>query len=129
MRARLGARAKGLEAGLARDGAFYLFSLRLIPIVPFFAVNLLMGLTPLQAWTFYWVSQLGMLAGTAVYVNAGTQLAALDSLSGIESLPTLASFAFLAAFPGSRGREWTCGGGAASMRDGRGRRGSTATFL
>ncbi|SET82859.1 FAD-dependent oxidoreductase [Paracoccus homiensis] len=99
VRARLGARAKGIEAGLARDGAFYLFSLRLIPVVPFFAVNLLMGLTPLRAWTFYWVSQLGMLAGTAVYVNAGTQLAALDSLSGIVSPRLLASFALLAVFP------------------------------
>ncbi|MCG6112391.1 MAG: FAD-dependent oxidoreductase [Paracoccus sp.] len=99
VRARLGARAKGIEAGLARDGAFYLFSLRLIPVVPFFAVNLLMGLTPLRAWTFYWVSQVGMLAGTAVYVNAGTQLAALDSLSGIVSPPLLASFALLAVFP------------------------------
>ena len=99
VRARLGARAKGIEAGLARDGAFYLFSLRLIPVVPFFAVNLLMGLTRIRAWTFYWVSQLGMLAGTAVYVNAGTQLAGLDSLSGIVSPPLLASFALLAVFP------------------------------
>nr|WP_247740353.1 MULTISPECIES: bifunctional TVP38/TMEM64 family protein/FAD-dependent oxidoreductase [unclassified Paracoccus (in: a-proteobacteria)] len=99
VRARLGARAEGIEAGLARDGAFYLFSLRLIPVVPFFAVNLLMGLTPIRAWTFFWVSQVGMLAGTAVYVNAGTQLAALDSLSGIVSPPLLASFALLAGFP------------------------------
>ncbi|MCT4334487.1 FAD-dependent oxidoreductase [Paracoccus sp. YLB-12] len=99
VRARLGARAGGIEAGLARDGAFYLFSLRLIPVVPFFAVNLLMGLTPIRAWTFFWVSQVGMLAGTAVYVNAGTQLAALDSLSGIVSPPLLASFALLAVFP------------------------------
>lgn len=99
VRARLGARATAIEAGLARDGAFYLFSLRLIPVVPFFAVNLLMGLTPIRAWTFYWVSQAGLLAGTAVYVNAGTQLAALDSLSGIVSAPLLASFAALAVFP------------------------------
>ncbi|MFN3279818.1 MAG: FAD-dependent oxidoreductase [Paracoccus hibiscisoli] len=99
VRARLGARAAGIEAGLSRDGAFYLFSLRLMPVVPFFAVNLLMGLTRVPAWTFYWVSQLGMLAGTAVYVNAGTQLAGLDSLSGIVSPPLLASFALLAVFP------------------------------
>lgn len=99
VRARLGARAEGVEAGLSRDGAFYLFSLRLVPVVPFFAVNLLMGLTRVPAWTFYWVSQLGMLAGTAVYVNAGTQLAGLDSLSGIVSPPLLASFALLAVFP------------------------------
>ncbi|TJZ85585.1 FAD-dependent oxidoreductase [Paracoccus hibiscisoli] len=99
VRARLGARAEAIEAGLARDGAFYLFSLRLMPVVPFFAVNLLMGLTRVPAWRFYWVSQLGMLAGTAVYVNAGTQLAGLDSLSGIVSPPLLASFALLAVFP------------------------------
>ncbi|WP_138469090.1 FAD-dependent oxidoreductase [Poseidonocella sp. HB161398] len=99
VRARLGRRADGLDAGLARDGAFYLFSLRLVPVVPFFALNLLMGLTPVPVWTFYWVSQLGMLAGTAVYVNAGTKLAALDSLSGIVSAPMLASFAALALFP------------------------------
>ncbi|ODT57759.1 MULTISPECIES: bifunctional TVP38/TMEM64 family protein/FAD-dependent oxidoreductase [Paracoccus] len=99
VRARLGARAEAIEAGLARDGAFYLFSLRLMPVVPFFAVNLLMGLTRVPAWTFYWVSQLGMLAGTAVYVNAGTQLAGLDSLSAIVSPPLLASFALLAMFP------------------------------
>lgn len=99
VRARLGSRAQGIDAGLARDGAFYLFSLRLIPVVPFFAVNLLMGLTPIRTLTFYGVSQLGMLPGTAVYVNAGTQLAALDGLSGIVSPPLLASFALLGVFP------------------------------
>ena len=85
--------------GLARDGAFYLFTLRLIPVVPFFAVNLLMGLTPLPALTYYWVSQVGMLAATVVYVNAGTQLGRLDSLSGIASPALLASFALLGLFP------------------------------
>lgn len=99
VRARLGDRVRGIEDGLARDGAFYLFSLRLIPVVPFFAVNLLMGLTPMRAVTFYWVSQTGMLAGTAVYVNAGTQLAGLQDLGGIVSAPLLASFALLAMFP------------------------------
>lgn len=99
VRARLGDRARVVEAGLARDGAFYLFTLRLIPVVPFFAVNLLMGLTPIRALTFYLVSQVGMLAGTAVYVNAGTQLARLDSLSGIASPTLLASFAALGLFP------------------------------
>ncbi|QUS37029.1 FAD-dependent oxidoreductase [Falsirhodobacter algicola] len=99
VRARLGQKARTIEAGLARDGAFYLFSLRLIPVVPFFAVNLLMGLTPIRLLVFYAVSQAGMLAGTAVYVNAGTQLARLDSLSGIVSAPILASFAVLAVFP------------------------------
>lgn len=99
VRARLGDRATRLEDGLRRDGPFYLFSLRLIPVIPFFAVNLLMGLTPMPVRTFYWVSQLGMLAATAVYVNAGTQIARLDSLSGIVSPGLLMSFALLAIFP------------------------------
>ena len=96
---RMGRRADAIDAGMRRDGAFYLFSLRLIPIIPFFAVNLLMGLTPIRTLTFYLVSQAGMLAGTAVYVNAGTQLARLDSLSGIVSPPLLVSFALLGLFP------------------------------
>lgn len=99
VRTRLGARAAAIEQGLARDGAFYLFTLRLIPVVPFFAVNLLMGLTPIHTRTFYLVSQAGMLAGTAVYVNAGTRLAQIDSLSGIASPALLASFALLGLFP------------------------------
>lgn len=99
VRAWLGTRAEAVDEGLRRDGAFYLFSLRLIPVVPFFAINLLMGLSPMRARTFYGVSQLGMLPGTAVTVNAGTQLAALDSLSGILSPPILASFAALALLP------------------------------
>ncbi len=96
---RFGSRLQAVDAGIERDGAFYLFTLRLIPIVPFFAVNLLMGLTPIRAWMFYAVSQVGMLAGTAVYVNAGTQLAQLESLSGILSPPLLLSFALLGIFP------------------------------
>lgn len=96
---RLGDRARSLDAGLAKDGAFYLFTLRLIPVVPFFAVNLLMGLTPIKTLTFYLVSQAGMLAGTAVYVNAGTQLAQIEEVSGIVSLPLLLSFALLGVFP------------------------------
>ncbi len=99
VRGRLGHRAQAIDEGLRRDGPFYLFTLRLIPMIPFFAVNLLMGLTPVPVLTFYVVSQLGMLAGTAVYVNAGTQLAALDSLSGIVSPPLLISFALLGLFP------------------------------
>lgn len=99
VRGKLGARAEAIEAGLRRDGAFYLFTLRMIPAIPFFAVNLLMGLTPVTVLTFYVVSQLGMLAGTAVYVNAGTQLAALDSLAGILSPQLLLSFALLGVFP------------------------------
>ncbi|TJZ91620.1 pyridine nucleotide-disulfide oxidoreductase [Paracoccus gahaiensis] len=99
VRARLGDRAEAVDEGLRRDGAFSLFSMRLIPVVPFFAINLLMGLSPMRARTFYGVSQLGMLPATAVTVNAGTQLAALDSLSGILSPPILASFAALALLP------------------------------
>jgi pyruvate/2-oxoglutarate dehydrogenase complex dihydrolipoamide dehydrogenase (E3) component len=82
-----------------REGGFYLFTLRLIPVVPFFLINLLMGLTRMKVWMYYWVSQLGMLAGTAVYVNAGTQLAQLDSLQGILSPALLGSFVLLGIFP------------------------------
>lgn len=97
--AKLGDRARAIDAGLERDGAFYLFTLRLIPIIPFFAVNLLMGLTPVRTLTFYLVSQIGMLAGTAVYVNAGTQLAQIEGLRGLVSPSLIASFALLGAFP------------------------------
>lgn len=96
---RFGSRLEPLNRGIERDGAFYLFTLRLVPAFPFFLINLLMGLTPIKAWTFYWVSQLGMLAGTAVYVNAGTQIAQLDSLSGILSPGLLLSFVLLGVFP------------------------------
>ncbi len=96
---RFGARLQAVDAGMRRDGAFYLFTLRLVPVFPFFVINLLMGLTPLRTRTFYWVSQLGMLPGTLVYVNAGTQLAAIDSLAGIVSPALLASFAALGVFP------------------------------
>jgi pyruvate/2-oxoglutarate dehydrogenase complex dihydrolipoamide dehydrogenase (E3) component/uncharacterized membrane protein YdjX (TVP38/TMEM64 family) len=97
--ARFGQRLADINAGVDREGAFYLFSLRLIPVVPFFLINLLMGLTRMKVWTFYWVSQLGMLAGTAVFVNAGTQLAQLDSLQGILSPALLGSFVLLGIFP------------------------------
>lgn len=96
---RFGKRLTVLNDGIKRDGAFYLFTLRLVPIFPFFLINLLMGLTPLPALTFYWVSQVGMLAGTLVYVNAGTQLAQLTSLSGILSPALLASFVLIGVFP------------------------------
>lgn len=96
---RFGDRLKSLNDGMARDGAFYLFTLRLVPIFPFFLINLLLGLMPIRATTFYWVSQLGMLAGTLVYVNAGTQLARIDSLSGIVSPGVMLSFALLGVFP------------------------------
>lgn len=96
---RFGERLKAINAGVAKDGAFYLFTLRLVPIFPFFVINLVMGLTPLKTWTFYWVSQLGMLAGTLVYVNAGTQLGQLDSLAGILSPALLGAFVLLGVFP------------------------------
>ena len=88
-----------INEGVRRDGAFYLFGLRLVPAFPFFAINLVMGLTPIRTLTFYWVSQVGMLAGTVVFVNAGTQLASIDSLSGLLSPALLASFAALGLFP------------------------------
>ncbi|OAI17555.1 FAD-dependent oxidoreductase [Methylomonas koyamae] len=99
VRARFGQRLQAIEAGLQRDGAYYLFTLRLVPLFPFFIINLAMGLTPMKTWTFYWISQIGMLAGTVVYVNAGTQLGKIDSLSGILSPGLLASFALLGVFP------------------------------
>lgn len=99
VQARFGARLAEIDRGIARDGPFYLFTLRLIPLVPFFVINLLMGLTAMRTWTFYWVSQVGMLAGTAVFVNAGTQIARLDSLQGILSPALLGSFVLLGVFP------------------------------
>ncbi len=99
VRKRFPARLEAIDRGVARDGAFYLFTLRLVPVFPFFLVNLLMGLTPMRTLTYYWVSQLGMLPGTVVYVNAGTQLARIDSLSGILSPALVASFALLGVFP------------------------------
>lgn len=96
---RFGDTLKTFNANIDRDGAFYLFTVRLVPVFPFFLVNLLMGLTRLKTSTFYVVSQVGMLLGTAVYVNAGTQLAQIDSLSGIVSPGLLMSFALLGIFP------------------------------
>lgn len=96
---RFGERIKAINEGVEKDGAFYLFTLRLVPLFPFFLINLLMGLTPMRAVTFYWISQLGMLAGTVVYINAGTQLAQLESLAGILSPELLSSFALLGIFP------------------------------
>lgn len=96
---RFGDRLKAVNEGVAKEGALYLLTLRLVPLFPFFLVNLLMGLTPISTRTYYLVSQAGMLAGTLVYVNAGTQLAAIDSLSGIISPGLLLSFALLGVFP------------------------------
>lgn len=97
--ARFGERLKAINAGLERDGAFYLFSLRMIPVFPFFMVNLVMGLTRIRTLTYALVSQAGMLLGTIVYVNAGTQLARIDSLSGIASPAVLGSFVLLGIVP------------------------------
>jgi pyruvate/2-oxoglutarate dehydrogenase complex dihydrolipoamide dehydrogenase (E3) component/uncharacterized membrane protein YdjX (TVP38/TMEM64 family) len=88
-----------IDAGVEKDGSFFLFTLRLIPIFPFFMINLLMGLTRMPVKTFWWVSQLGMLAGTLVFVNAGTQLAKIDSLSGILNFEIFSAFALLGIFP------------------------------
>ena len=88
-----------INEGVEKDGAFYLFALRLVPAVPFFVVNLVMALTPIRLWTFYWVSQLGMLAGTAVYVNAGKEIGQLESLAGIVSPTLVMSFVLLGVFP------------------------------
>ena len=96
---RFGDKLKAVNAGVEKDGGFYLFTLRLVPAFPFFIINLVMGLTPLATRTFYWVSQLGMLAGTLVYVNAGTQLARIESLNDILSPALIASFTLLGIFP------------------------------
>ncbi len=96
---RFASKLKSINDGIAKDGGFYLFTVRLLPIFPFFLVNILMGLTTIKAWTYYWVSQLGMLAGTFVYVNAGVQLAQIESLGDIISPALLGSFALLAIFP------------------------------
>ncbi len=97
--ARFGERLKAINAGVERDGAFYLFTLRMIPAFPFFVVNLVMGLTRIRTLTYVWVSQVGMLLGTIVYVNAGTQLARIDSLKGIASPGVLGSFVLLGIAP------------------------------
>lgn len=84
---------------IEEEGAFYLFTLRLVPAFPFFVINLVMGLTPMKTWTFAWVSQIGMLAGTIVYVNAGSELGKIESLSDIASPSLLISFALLGVLP------------------------------
>ena len=96
---RFGDRLRGINAGVAREGGFYLFTLRLIPAVPYFLINLAMGLTPIRAWTFYWVSQVAMFPASVLYVNAGTQLARLESLRGILSWPLIGALVLLGVFP------------------------------
>jgi len=88
-----------INRGIENEGALYLFTMRLIPAFPFFVVNLVMGLTKMPLFTFYWVSQMGMLAGTIVYINAGKELAKIDSLSGILSPSLIISFVILGLFP------------------------------
>lgn len=97
--AKYGHRLTGINAGIERDGAFYVFGMRLVPFIPFVVINSVLALTKIKIWTFYWSSQLGMLAGTAVYVNAGTQLAKIDSLSAIANPSLIASFILLGVFP------------------------------
>jgi uncharacterized membrane protein YdjX (TVP38/TMEM64 family) len=99
VQSRFGDRLGAFNAGIEKDGAFYLFSLRLIPVVPFFVINLLMGLTAIRTRTYYWVSQVGMFLGTVVYVNAGTQLARINTLSDVASPALIASFVALGLFP------------------------------
>ena len=99
IQSKFGDRLKTINTGIEREGAFYVFGLRLVPLFPFFVVNSVLGLTKLKTWTFYWASQIGMLAGTAVFVNAGTQLAEISSLGDIASPALLGSFALLGVFP------------------------------
>ena len=94
-----GARLAAIEAGMARDGPLYLFGLRLVPVIPYFLVNLLMALTPISTRTFYWVSQLGMLPLLIVYVNAGVQAAQLGAARDLFSPALWASLGLLAIFP------------------------------
>lgn len=96
---RFGDKLAPINQGVRRDGAFYLFTLRLLPVFPFFVVNLVMGLTPIRARTFYWVSQVGMLPLTAVFVNAGTELAKIDTLKDIVSPTLLGSLVLIGLFP------------------------------
>ena len=96
---KFGDKLTAINEGIAKEGAFYLFSLRLVPIFPFFIINLVLGLTNMNLLTFYWVSQVGMLPGTMVFVNAGKELAKIDSLSGILSPGLILSFVILGIFP------------------------------
>jgi uncharacterized membrane protein YdjX (TVP38/TMEM64 family) len=96
---KIGDKLKTVNEGIENEGAFYLFTMRLIPAFPFWLINLGMGLTKMPLRTFYWVSQVGMLAGTAVYVNAGKELGRIDSLSGILSPGLIISFVLLGFFP------------------------------
>ncbi len=99
VQSRFGVRLARINAGFARDGNFYLFSLRLVPVVPFFVINILMGLTPIRTRSFFLVSLLGMFPATVVYVNAGTELSRIEQIGDILSPRLLLAFVLLAAFP------------------------------
>ena len=99
LQAHFGDALASVDRGVARDGKRYLFTLRLVPIFPFFLINVLMGLTPMRVWQYFWVSQLGMLPGTLVYVNAGTQLASVSAAGDLLSPGLIASFVLLGLFP------------------------------
>ncbi|MDC0335388.1 TVP38/TMEM64 family protein [Pseudodesulfovibrio sp.] len=96
---KFGDKLKKINRGIKEDGAFYLFTLRLIPVFPFFVINTVIGLTPMRLTTYYWVSQIGMFPATVVYVNAGKELGQIDSLSGLLSPSLIISFAILGIFP------------------------------
>lgn len=104
IRSRFGQRLQAINENLEKEGLFYLFTLRLIPVFPFFMINLVMGLTPIKTWTFWWVSQIGMLPGTAVFVWAGASVPSLQQLaeqgvSGILNWKIMTAFALLGVFP------------------------------
>jgi len=99
VQSRFASQMETINSGINKEGGFYLFTLRLVPAVPFLVINLGMGLTSLRTLTFYWVSQLGMLPGTLVYINAGSELAKIESLSDILSPTLIGSFALLGTFP------------------------------
>jgi uncharacterized membrane protein YdjX (TVP38/TMEM64 family) len=119
VQSRFGDRLDPVNRGIEREGAFYLFTLRLVPIFPFFVINLVMGLTRMPLRRYYWVSQLGMFPATVVYVNAGRELGRIDSLSGILSPGLLVSFAILGVFPivAKKALRWYRGGTAAPGMD------------
>lgn len=99
IQSKFGDKLKIINEGIEREGAFYLFTMRLIPVIPFFVINLVMGLTPIRTIQFFFVSQVGMLLGTIVYVNAGTELSKIQSISGILSPKLILSFVLLGLFP------------------------------
>ena len=99
VQSRYGPQLARINDGLERDGGFYLFSLRMVPLFPFFVINLVMGITRMGALSFYWISQLGMLPGTLVFVFAGTQLAEIESVGDILSPGLLLAFTLLGVFP------------------------------